>query len=293
MQLVWLKATSDPPTGGFGPGPNPIMTAYSDDGGRTLSEPVQVSDPERQRVVAPSLALGEDGRVHIAYFDLKDDIRDYQGLDGPVWDGTWSLVVASSTDGGQRFRRGVVVTDAITPPERVMLIFTMPPAALSADKARICASWTDARRGDPDVMLSCSAASGARWSFARRLNDDKASNGRWQYLPKLSLSTGRIDAIFYDRRDDPKNVANNVYYTYSADGGSTFSQNLRITTDPSDSRIGQEYGNPSALGKFEFGSRLGLLSSAKGAVAAWTDTRNSRPGTPGQDIFAAFVSVQR
>jgi hypothetical protein len=55
--------------------------------------------------------------------------------------------------------------------------------------------------------------------------------------------------------------------------------------------IGQEYANVSAQGLVEFGSRIGVLSHPDRVVAAWTDTRNSRGGTTGQDIFATVVEL--
>lgn len=294
IHLTWIHATSDPPLGGFGPPPNPILAAYSDDGGETFSEPVQVSDDDRARVVAPALTVGEGGTVHVAYYDLEDDAVDYQGLEGPVWDGTWSLVLATSTDGGGRFGPGMVVDDTVTPHERVMLIFTMAPASLVTHGAQVCAAWTDARHGDADVLLRCSGDEGATWDEARRVNDDPVGNGHTQYLPRLSVSPGgRLDAIFYDRRDDPRNVLNAVYFTKSTDGGRSFSPTVRITRDLFESRIGQRYVNVSAQGKYEFGSRLALLSEESRALAAWTDTRNSRmfTGASGQDVFAAEVEL--
>ncbi|MBW3575856.1 MAG: glycoside hydrolase [Actinobacteria bacterium] len=288
LHLVWLHATSDPPLGAFGPPPNPILAAYSDDGGATFSSPVQVSDAERQRVVAPALALGPDHAVHVAYYDLEDDVIDYQGLEGPTWNGTWSLVVANSVDGGDSFSGGKVVDDSIAPHERVMLIFTMPPASLVADaEGRLCAAWTDG--GDPDALLRCSVDQGRGWSEVRRLNDDAVDNGRRQYLPRISMApTGRLDAIFYDRRDDAEDIGNHVYYTFSTDEAKTFASNLRLTADGSSSQIGQRYTNTSAEGLVEFGSRLGLLSQPHQVVAAWTDTRNSKQ-PPGQDVFATTV----
>ncbi len=290
LHLVWLHATSDPPLGAFGPPPNPVLAAYSDDGGATFSSPVQVSDPERQRVVAPALALGPDHAVHVAYYDLKDDLIDYQGLEGPTWKGTWSLVVASSSDGGATFSRGESVDDEIVPHERVMLIFTMPPASLVADdEGRLCAAWTDARHGDADAVARCSNGRGEPWGELRRLNDDPQGNGSSQYMPRLSVSPeGRIDAIFYDRRDDAEDIGNHVYYTFSTDEAETFASNLRLTADGSSSQIGQRYTNTSAEGLVEFGSRLGLLSQPHQVVAAWTDTRNSKQ-PPGQDVFATTV----
>ncbi len=294
IHLVWLHATSDPPLGGFGPPPNPILSAYSDDGGMSFSEPVQVSDPNRTRVVAPALALAPDGAVHVAYYDLGADRVDYQGLEGPVFEGTWSLVLATSTDGGRSFSPGTLIDSEIVPFERVMLIFTMPPPALAVDGSRLCVAWTDARYGDPDALARCSEDGGRRWAPAARLNDDRRGNGTWQYLPRLSLSPGgRLDAVFYDRRDDPDNIGTDVLATFSTDGGHTFGPNLKLSRENFDSRIGQEYGVPSAVGKVEFGSRLALVSADDYALAAWTDTRNSQQATTGQDLFGARIELRR
>lgn len=291
LHLVWLKANAAPGLGSLPAPPNPIVSAYSDDGGRTLSEPVQVSDPRRQMVVAPALALGPDHAVHVIYYDLGRDARDYHGLEGPTWEEDWSLVLASSGDGGRRFGKGRVVDDGVVPPERVMLIFTMPPAALAADDSgRLFAAWHDARNGDWDVFLRRSDDGGATWAAPRRLNDDRVRNGRHQYQPRLGVAGGRVDAIFYDRRDDPDNVRNDVRFTFSTDRGETFSPTIDLTTASSDTRVGQSYAGPAAAGLVEFGSRTGLMSMARRAVAAWTDTRNAVVPRQ-QDVFSTVVQV--
>lgn len=295
LHLTWIHATSDPPLGGFGPPPNPILASYSDDGGATFSDPVQVSDPARLRVVAPALALGPDRAVHVAYYDLEDDARDYNGLEGPTWEGTWSLVLSTSTDGGHTFSRSTVIEDSMTPSERVMLVFTMPPATMVADReGRVCAAWPDARNGDSDVLARCSIGKADKFGPARRVNDDRIGNGSTQYLPRLSTSPGgRLDIVFYDRRDDRENVLNSVYYAFLAAGGDRFSPNVRLTPESFESRLGQRYVNVSAQGQVEFGSRIGLLSRGDAIVAAWTDTGNSKrlSGTTGQDIFATEVGL--
>lgn len=292
IHLVWIKANSDPPLGGFPPPPNPILAAYSDDGGRTFSKPVQVNDSRRARVVAPALALGRDHRVHVAYYDLEEDAVDYQGLEGPVWEGTWSVILATSSDGGRRFGPGSVADASIAPPERVMLIFTMTPPALAVQDDRACVAWADARRGDSDVLARCSEDGGRRWGPPRRLNDDPVGNGLSQFMPRLAFSpAGRIDAVFYDRRREPRNVLNYVFLTFSTDGGRKWAPNVRLTRHASSSQVGQRYTNPSAEGLVEFGSRLGVLSRPRSALAAWADTRNSRPDTTGQDVFTSVVRL--
>jgi len=291
VHLVWLHAIADVGLGSFGAPPNPIMTAYSDDGGTTFSDPVQVSDPSRERVVAPAIALGPDHAVDVAYYDLGADAVDYQGLEGPVWDRPWSVVLSGSSDGGVHFGPGSVVDDGVMAPGRIMLIFTMPPPALAAGPGRrVCAAWTDARQGAPDVALRCSPDQGHSWTELRRLNDDATGNGLAQYLPHLATtSTGRLDAVFYDRRDDPDNIGTEVFFTWSNDGGQHFAPNRQVSAESFDSRIGQQYLGAAAQGQVEFGSRLGLLSEPARALMAWADTRNSRPANTGQDLFASEV----
>lgn len=292
MHLVWIAVTADPPLGGFPAPPNPIMSAYSDDGGESFTAPVQVSDAQRDRVVAPALALGPDHSVHVGYYDLGRDAVDYQGLEGPVWQQPWSVLLASSTDGGERFGEAVVVEDAVVPYERVLLIFTMTPPALAVHGEQVCAAWADGRSGDADVLARCSDDGGRRWNEATRINDDPLGNGLSQFTPQLDFSPqGRLDAVFHDRRGHPSNGLNYTYLTFSSDGGRSWAPNVQLSRHASSSLVGQRYANPSAMGRAEFGSRLGLLSGPDSALAAWGDTRNSRPDSTGQDVFTAIVAL--
>ena len=293
IHLVWLHA-DQVGFGGFSAPPNPILAAHSDDGGHTFSTPVQVNDPKRHRAVAPALALGPDGALHVAYYDLGNDARDYQGLEGPVWEETWSVVLSTSMDGGRHFSGGVMVDGRVVPSRRVMLIFTMPPPSIVAGPGgRLCAAWTDARYGDDDAVARCSPDGGHRWEKLRRLNDDRVGNGHRQYLPRLSVAPGgRLDAAFLDRRADFHNTRYHVFFTSSVDGGRSFVPNVRVTGESSDGQVGQEYNAVSAEGQVEIGSRLGLLSRRHDTVVAWPDTRNTVEGAhTGQEVFTATVRV--
>ncbi|MGH9070276.1 MAG: sialidase family protein, partial [Acidimicrobiales bacterium] len=205
LHLVWVHSSTTAPLGGFTPSDNPILASYSDDGGKTFSTPVRVSDPTRQRVVAPVMVLGPNHSVDVVYYDLGNDARDYQGLAGPTWTGTWSLVSSHSSDGGKSFGAGTVVDSQVVPPDRVMLIYTMPPPALAIDhQGRLFVAWTDARHGSADILFRRSTDTRRTWTSPLRLNDDPVGDGATQYLPQLSVSpNGRIDAVFLDRRNDP------------------------------------------------------------------------------------------
>lgn len=286
IHLVWLHSGAEPALGGFS-APTAVLSAHSDDGGESFSEPVQVSSPGRERLLAPALALGPDAEVHVGFYDLGDDERDFRGLEGPVWEGTWSLVASSSDDGGRSFSESVV-DDGIVPHERIMLVFTMAPPTLVAGEERRCAAWTDARNGDPDALMRC--ADGRGWGELRRINDDPVGNGISQYQPRLDLApNGRLDAVFYDRRLDPGNRTSDVFFTSTEDGGQIFTPNIRLTRESSNTQLGPQYAPVSAEGLVEFGSRLGLLATEDRSVAAWTDTRNGAMGSWAQDIFATNV----
>lgn len=292
LYFTWVEARSEVGTGSFGPAPNPVMGAYSDDGGQSLSEPVRVSDADRERVVAPTIDVDGDGRVHIAYYDLLEDHRDYQGLEGPTWDGQWELVWTSSEDGGELFSDGEVVAE-VRPHERIMVIFTAAPPALSTGQnGQVCVGWTGARHGSADVFARCRSSTREEWHEPVRLNDDPLDAEATQELPQLAIApNGRVDAVFYDRRRGPGDDYTDVFYATSSDGGQTFEKNGRITSQYSFRLLGQQYPLlPSAEGMVEFGNRLGLHAGNDAAVAAWADTRNSRPPSTAQDVFAAVLT---
>ncbi len=300
IHLAWIEANADPVGVGFPDPPNPIVSSHSDDGGRTFSVPVAVSDPRRPLVTAPTIVVGRDHAVHVLYYDLGQDQRDYHGLVGPTYTGLWSLVLASSFDAGAHYNSTTVVEPRVVPPGRVLLVLTMPPAVLaSGPGGQLYVAWYDNRDGDWDVFLRRSANQGRSWAPATRVNDDPLHDGREQYLPQVSVAPdGRVDVIYDDRRNDPADVFTDVSYTSSLDGGRTFASTRILNSQPFDSRYGTHYPIPYfAPGMAEFGGRLGLVSTNRRALAAWTDTRMSfgtltpreNYGPAEQSIYAAAI----
>lgn len=289
LYLTWLKA-SDVGLYQFSQTGNPVAFMRSDDGGRTWERPVTVSPPQRERVVAPSLAVGPTGELHVLYLDLRDDQLDYagahEGLGGAPYPGPWELALARSEDGGRTWSDSVVDPD-VKPIKRIIVFIPpFPSLAADPDSGRLYASFHDGRLGDPDILLWTSSDGGRSWSERKRVNDTPPSDGKAQYLPKLAVTpNGRLDVLYYDRRGDPRNVLNEVSMQSSFDGGETFSEHLRVSERRFDSRVG--FGAERDLP--DLGSRLGLVSADNAALAVWTDTRAGNEVSLKQDLAAGLV----
>ncbi|HUP68186.1 MAG TPA: sialidase family protein [Acidimicrobiales bacterium] len=290
---LWLSYVNVVETATLGiaaPG-NPVQVVASDDGGATWTEPVKVSDPARQRVIAPSIASAPGGRLYALYLDLGDDALDYsgahEGRGGDPYAGTWSLVLARSGDGGRTWREAVV-DDKVVPTERIIVLFPPSPSLAVDQKGdKVYVAFTDGRDGDADVRVWASENGGAGFGPGRRVNDTAAGDDTAQYLPRLAVApNGRVDILYFDRRADPKNVMNHVSLQWSTDSGRSWRPRLRLSDRAFDSRIG--FGSERGLP--DLGSRLGLVSTEQRALAIWTDTRAGTEASNKQDMARAVAA---
>ncbi|HUR24217.1 MAG TPA: sialidase family protein [Acidimicrobiales bacterium] len=291
LHLFWLQAASVgnllfPTTG------NPVNVMTSSDGGENWDAPVQVSSPDRERVVAPSPAAGRATQLYVAYLDLGDDALDYhgghEGRGGDPYPGPWSLVLARSLNGGGTWEE-TVVEEALVPSERfVVFLPPAPSVAVDPAKGRVYVAFHDARRGGADVLLWASADNGRSFGAPRRVNDTPLRDGTSQYLPKVAVAPGgRVDVLYYDRRGDRDNVMNVTSFQFSSDGGATFGPAVTVSDRSFDSRIG--FGTERDLP--DLGSRLALVSGTDRSLAVWTDTRAGTGASGKQDLASGVVEV--
>jgi hypothetical protein len=134
--------------------------------------------------------------------------------------------------------------------------------------------------GDPlDVRFARSTDGGATWSSSVRVNDDVGN--AWQWFGTMSVSpTGRIDVIWLDTRDDPGGYDSSLYYSFSTDGGATWSANERLS-DSFDPHVGWPQQQ-------KMGDYFHMVSDELGWRLAWAATFNGE-----QDVyFGRYVSVE-
>ncbi len=251
---------------------NPIVFSRSTDGGHTWSPPVQISSSSSCQWSNP--AVGPEGELYVAWFDFN----------------SWSLRIRRSTDGGTSFEPEHLVQPVLHGWGQIqgdVDIISYP--AIDVDRSdgpyrgTVYIAYADTgTTGTVDILFTKSTDGGQTWSTPIRLNDDPPTSVADQFHPWLEVDEdGALHVIFYDRRNDPNNLAFDLYITHSYDGGQTWTPNERITWVSS-----MPVGRAGLIGEY-----IGLSVRHGRSLAVWTDTRNGH-----QDVFAgipdSLVAVQ-
>lgn len=131
--------------------------------------------------------------------------------------------------------------------------------------------------GDPcDVMFARSTDGGHNFDWPVRVNDDP-SNNAYQWFGTMSVAPdGRIDVIWLDTRDNTGQVLSALYYSYSLDQGTTWSQNVKLS-DSFDPWVGWPQQN-------KMGDYYDMYSDDAGAHLAWSATFNNE-----QDVYYSVI----
>src|SRR5215211_458793 len=118
-----------------------------------------------------------------------------------------------------------------------------------------------------DVMFVRSTDAGRTFNAPRRINDDPVNHAKWHWFGTLSVApNGRIDAVWLDTRNAANNTDSQLFYSYSIDGGDTWSRNVAVT-NAFNPFIG--YPNQSKLGDY-----VTVISDNAGANVAYAATFN-------------------
>uniref|UniRef100_UPI000B01CE78 sialidase family protein n=1 Tax=Methylomonas koyamae TaxID=702114 RepID=UPI000B01CE78 len=81
-----------------------------------------------------------------------------------------------------------------------------------------------------DISFVRSLDGGDSWSAPVRINDDGRSQHHWNWFGMMGVApNSRIDAVWYDTRDSASYKVSRLYYSYSWDGGQTWSKNVPVS----------------------------------------------------------------
>ncbi len=131
---------------------------------------------------------------------------------------------------------------------------------------------------DPlDVRFARSTNGGASFSPSIKINDDAGTNAYQWFGTMACAPNGRIDVIWLDTRDHPGTNISALYYSYSTDGGLTWSANERMS-DYFDPHLG--WPNQQKMGDYYH-----MVSDNDGARLAWAATFNGE-----EDVYYSYIS---
>lgn len=129
-----------------------------------------------------------------------------------------------------------------------------------------------------DIVFSRSTDGGQTWSPPIKINDDNSTNN-WQWFGTISVApNGRIDVAWVDTRDASTGFNSTLYFSYSNDGGLTWSINEALS-EPFDPLVG--HPNQSKIGDYYH-----MISDEDGAHLAWSATFNGE-----QDVYYSYIQI--
>jgi hypothetical protein len=81
-----------------------------------------------------------------------------------------------------------------------------------------------------DVMFVRSTDGVQTFSPPRRINNDPINHAKWHWFGALSVApNGRIDVVWFDTRNATNNTTSQLFYSYSADEGHSWSPNVAVS----------------------------------------------------------------
>jgi len=136
-----------------------------------------------------------------------------------------------------------------------------------------------------DVMFSRSTDGGLTFSAPLRINDDPVNHSKWHWFGTFSVApNGRLDAVWYDTRNAANNTDSQLFYSFSTDGGVTWSANVAVSNSFNPF---EGYPNQNKIGDY-----ITIVSDNTGGNVAYAATFNFNPnrGQHEEDIYYVRVS---
>ena len=138
----------------------------------------------------------------------------------------------------------------------------------------VLGSTTPPIGGDPmDIFIIRSTDGGMTWDPPVRVNDDSFKTFAWQWFGTMDVApNGRIDVVWNDTRNSGLVNMSQLYYSFSIDGGQTWSVN-----EPVSPEFNSHVGWPQQA---KLGDYYDMVSDATGAHVIYAATFNME-----QDVY--------
>ncbi len=139
-------------------------------------------------------------------------------------------------------------------------------------------------RSTTDVMFARSTDGGLTFSAPHKVNDDPVNPNKWHWFGTFSVApNGRLDAVWYDTRNAANNTDSQLFYSFSTDGGVTWSANVAVSNSFNPF---EGYPNQSKIGDY-----ITIVSDNTGGNVAYSATFNFNPNTNQHEEDVYYVRV--
>jgi hypothetical protein len=278
LYVAWTQFRSIPGTA------EPVRTAYSSDGGRTWSTPVQLSTASNNAIThgRQGTAIRSDGHGNVYI----------------VWEDGTNQVYAVSHDGGASYSRPRAVgpvSDLVDPiPGSNFRNDSFPSLASDprGDSTTLYASWVNRTESDGSAAeVVVYRTDGAGWTKVATPYTGSVSGSGAPFFQGLDVSTdGRVDLGWQamTARDPATfgtgNASIESWYAGSPAGGTSFGAPVKVTSVSSDPAASAQ----NDLGRQFWGDYNTLVSSGTTAWFIYTDARHGA-GCPAVDAYQHFL----
>lgn len=281
VYVSWTSLRRDPPAApqASAPANGTVWVAASGDGGTTFGAPAEPDPLHRGLSWGSLVAVGGDGRVHLAYATSAPRLA--------VQDQSQrAFVLARSSDGARTFATRVVDALGTSPTSGDELNSTGPSRLFALARGQapgdLYVAWWRRHEGRARIFFAASRDGGSTLGDPRVVPRPAGAEAHHQHRPWFAVEPGgRVHLVFYDRDGD--DGPQHVYATRSDDGGASFSAPDRLTGAASDSAVGP--ASETSGGYPTFGDFLAADAGPGGLIAAWTDSRRGTRLNAKQDIF--------
>ncbi|MDT4955838.1 MAG: hypothetical protein QOJ02_3976 [Acidobacteriota bacterium] len=268
---------------------NELYLSASRDGGQSFEPPVKVNDDGKAVGHGMhSLAVGEDGRVYVAWLDERNARKTMaMGQTGAMlkmehMESNREVFMAFSTNGGRSFSKNQRIAQEACP--------CCKTALAAGANGRVYAGWRQVLPGEfRHIAVAASEDGGKTFQSPRIVSDD-----RWMIAacpvsgPALSVAdNGALQVVWYT---EGERATPGLYSAESLDNGKTFSESRPLAR-------GQGRGTPLLLAGGKSGALVVWESNEGGesrvvSVPLYNDekTANAAPVASGGELPSAAVS---
>jgi hypothetical protein len=139
-------------------------------------------------------------------------------------------------------------------------------------------------RSTTDVMFVRSTDGGLTFSAPHKVNDDPVNPNKWHWFGTFSVApNGRLDAVWYDTRNAANNTDSQLFYSFSTDGGVTWSANVAVSNSFNPF---EGYPNQNKIGDY-----ITIVSDETGGNVAYSATFNFNPARNQHEEDVYYVRV--